>query len=122
MALVFAALLTAGFAPLIAIPLDCMILGFPIELSSIGFTLSVDNTIWWWINVGASLRPWLSRLVRAVPVGIRAHAAIGFLEGASRRRRCTWGGAGENGAGDHPGLGDLGRARTAEKQRIRVRV
>ena len=51
MALVFAALLTAGFAPLIAIPLDCMILGFPIELSSIGFTLSVDNTIWWWINM-----------------------------------------------------------------------
>lgn len=57
MALVFAALLTAGFAPLIAIPLDCMILGFPIELSSIGFTLSVDNTIWWWINVGPHCVP-----------------------------------------------------------------
>ena len=36
MALVFAALLTAGFAPLVAIPLDCLILGLPIELSSIG--------------------------------------------------------------------------------------
>lgn len=51
MALVFAALLTVGFAPLVAIPLDCVILGVPIELSSIGFTLSVDSIIWWWINV-----------------------------------------------------------------------
>ena len=117
MALVFAALLTAGFAPLIAIPLDCMILGFPIELSSIGFTLSVDNTIWWWINVGPHCVP-----------GCLASFAL-FLSvfvlmqlSASSKERAADGGAGENGAGDHPGLGDLGRARTAEKQRIRVRV
>lgn len=57
MALVFAALLTAGFAPLVAIPLDCMILGLPIELSSIGFTLSVDSIIWWWVNVAPHCIP-----------------------------------------------------------------
>lgn len=57
MALVFAALLTAGFAPLVAIPLDCMILGLPIKLSSIGFTLSVDSIIWWWVNVAPHCIP-----------------------------------------------------------------
>ena len=50
MALVFATLLTAGFAPLVAIPLECVILGLPIELSSLGFTMSVDGIIWWWAN------------------------------------------------------------------------
>ena len=121
MALVFAALLTAGFAPLIAIPLDCMILGFPIELSSIGFTLSVDNTIWWWINVGPHCVPGCLASF-ALFLSVSCSCSYRLLEGASAVRRCTWGGAGENGAGDHPGLGDLGRARTAEKQRIRVRV
>lgn len=57
MALVFAALLTAGFAPLVAIPLDCVVLGLPIELSSIGFALSADSIVWWWINVAPHCIP-----------------------------------------------------------------
>lgn len=57
MALAFAALLTAGLAPLVAIPLDCVVLGLPIELSSIGFALSVDSIIWWWVNVAPHCIP-----------------------------------------------------------------
>lgn len=121
MALVFAALLTAGFAPLIAIPLDCMILGFPIELSSIGFTLSVDNTIWWWINVGPHCVPAVSPRSRC-SCRYSCSCSYRLPRRSEPPTEVYLGSAGENGAGDHPGLGDLGRARTAEKQRIRVRV
>lgn len=57
MALVCAVMLTAGFAPFVAIPLYCVIFGLPIELSSIGFTLSVDSIIWWWVNVAPHCIP-----------------------------------------------------------------
>ena len=108
MALVFAALLTAGFAPLIAIPLDCMILGFPIELSSIGFTLSVDNTIWWWINVGPHCVPAVSPRSRC-SCRYSCSCSYRLPRRSEPPTEVYLGSAGENGAGDHPGLGDLGR-------------
>ena len=105
MALVFAVLLTAGFAPLVAIPLDCMILGLPIELSSIGFTLSVDSIIWWWVNVAPRCIPGcLASFALFLSVFLLMQLSV------SSKERAADGGV----------LGEA-RARTAEKQGIRVR-